>query len=52
VEQDARKKQGNPLGVASLFGNPIHRQEEDTNDESFKEHVHLLLKTDLFWTVQ
>lgn len=43
VEQDTRKEEGNPLGEPCLFRNPIHRQEEDTDYESFKKDVHLLL---------
>jgi hypothetical protein len=31
VKQGTRKEQSHPLGVASLLGNPIHRQEEETH---------------------
>jgi hypothetical protein len=41
VEQSTCDKQGNPLGEPKLLGDIEDRQKEESNEDGFKQEVHL-----------
>jgi hypothetical protein len=49
MEDYACKEYSDPLGQPSFFNDPVHWNQQQTDDDGFEQKVHLSFKTEMFF---